>query len=356
MEVYQVQIDLGMTFETALEMYKDVLDVKPSGKVKTGFYVQRRRKICKVFLIIHAGDHGDKCIIVRPNVGRRVRTRQYIASRIRYGEYEPVSESEAKTIWDKEFVLADLPFSEYYQSGCNGRHTTHHVITGSVIPILSKMLSGLSSWDDDQQFRVVRVETQSDHKSTNVVVDIDAMEEQQKAAASNFDVIEVGLGVSYKVKSLGAVLRGLLHKQDGDKWIVEFATGRKLKLSVDQVRDGRKLFEKEVSNLINLNMPRADAVSISELAGSSSFTKIHQPILAEWDDKSKKYEMIFEEHYQDKVPNTLVGIEFSKVNMEDNLMLWESVLRNLSRKLLSEGVEPAHRLRNLEMNKFAIGN
>ena len=155
------------------------------------------------------------------------------------------------------------------------------------------------------------------------------------------------------MKSLGAVLRGLLHKQDGDKWIVEFATGRKLKLSVDQVRDGRKLFEKEVSNLINLNMPRPDAVSISELAGSSFFTKVHQPILAEWDDKSKKYEMIFEEHYQDKVPNTLVGIEFSKVNMEDDLKLWESVLRNLSRKLLSEGVEPAHQLRNLEMNKLA---
>lgn len=55
------------------------------------------------------------------------------------------------------------------------------------------------------------------------------------------------------------------------------------------------------------------------------------------------YEELFEEHYEGSVPDTLIGIEFSdKRGLEDDdgLMLWESVLRNLSLKMLESGAKP----------------
>ena len=55
------------------------------------------------------------------------------------------------------------------------------------------------------------------------------------------------------------------------------------------------------------------------------------------------YEQLFEEHYQGSVPDTLIGIEFSNrrgLEDEDGLVLWESVLRNLSAKLLEAGAKP----------------
>ena len=97
-----------MDFETSLGVFKDS-ETQAGKKFQTGFYIQRRMD--KVFLIVNAG-LSDKIIVYRPNVGRRVLTRQYITSRIRYGEYSPVDEAEAKDIWDKEFELADCPFEE----------------------------------------------------------------------------------------------------------------------------------------------------------------------------------------------------------------------------------------------------
>jgi len=359
--VYGVRIDQGLNFETALEMFTDEQDANHGGRVQTGFYLQQGRglvKSPKVYLIIIAGQ-GDKCIVVRPNLGRRALTRQYVQRKIRYGEYSPIDEAEAKDIWDKEFELADCPFSEEYQLGCKGRHDTRHVFTGTIIPILNKMLAGVAEFDEEV-FRVVRVETskkldQEDlsMKAKSLDVDVDSME-QPNEATSDIGPIEIGQGVAFEMnKTLGCILRGSVIREDGEKWIVSFSNGRKLRMNTDNVKSARKLFDKEVASLVKVNVTKADASSLSELmAVGASLAKVRQPILAEGVDETEKYEMVFEEHYQDKVPDTIIGIEFSsKVrDMENGLMLWESVLRNLAKNLLLEGVESARQLHNMEMD------
>ena len=107
-QIYQVQVDQGLSFETALEIYRKEQGAN-DGKVKTGFYLQEKRGRERIYLIINA---GDKCIAVRPNVGRRVITKGHIMSKIRYGEYTKASEIEAKDMWNQEFDLADIPSTE----------------------------------------------------------------------------------------------------------------------------------------------------------------------------------------------------------------------------------------------------
>lgn len=79
---------------------------------------------------------------------------------------------------------------------------------------------------------------------------------------------------------------------------------------------------------------------------------VRTPILGEGhDEETDKYEMLFEVEAVGDTPSTIVGIEFlSRHVMEDDLMLWESVLRNLAQKLLVEGVESARQLfRSMEV-------
>jgi len=55
------------------------------------------------------------------------------------------------------------------------------------------------------------------------------------------------------------------------------------------------------------------------------------------------HEQLFEEHYhQSSLRNSIIGIEFSdkRGRKRSSLMLWESVLRNLSMKLFAEGAKP----------------
>jgi len=80
-------------------------------KFESGFYRQERRSSTKVYLILNAGP-SDKCVVVRPNHGRRVMTRAYIASRITFGQYKQIDEEEAMVLWDEEFKASDIPFTE----------------------------------------------------------------------------------------------------------------------------------------------------------------------------------------------------------------------------------------------------
>ena len=84
---------------------------KRGSKFESGFYLQDRRTSTKVYLILNAGP-SDKCVVVRPNLGRRVMTRSYITSRIKFGEYKKIEEDDARVLWDEEFEAADIPFTE----------------------------------------------------------------------------------------------------------------------------------------------------------------------------------------------------------------------------------------------------
>jgi hypothetical protein len=224
------------------------------------------------------------------------------------------------------------------------------------------MLSCIPSYDNQQLFSVVRVE------ATNAVavgqveivesLDVDEMtssfEEEEEASD-----IEIGQGVALEMKSFGSsVLRGIIvgEHEDG-KWIVEFTNMRKFKLSEQQVVAARNLFEKEVANLVEANMPKVDAMlSMSETTLGASSVKVRKPVLTDASEiNTDMHEQLFEEHHQGPLPNTIIGAEFSDrrgLEDEDGLMLWESVLRNLSIKLLSGGAKPIC----MELAKLAIND
>ena len=123
-------------------------------------------------------------------------------------------------------------------------------------------------------------------------------------------------------------------------------------MTENQIIDARKLFEKEVASLVEVGMTKVDATSISPTVVASCKTS-RQPVLAEGEDVAEKHEMLFEQQFQGDIPATLVGIEFSKLEVTDHdMMVWESVLRDLARKLVDEGAATARQLYNREMGVF----
>ena len=76
-------------------------------------------------------------------------------------------------------------------------------------------------------------------------------------------------------------------------------------------------------------------------------TKARNPILVEEAIDTEEYETLFEHSFEDDLPRTLVGIEFSSSEFfaeGASLPMWLSVLRDLSKKLLEEGTETAHQI------------
>lgn len=209
------------------------------------------------------------------------------------------------------------------------------------------MLSCIPSYDDQQLFSVVRVESTSTHGEVEMIYSLEEEATASSFEVTEFDEIETGQGVALQMTSIGSsVLRGRIVKEHEDgKWVAEFSNKRKFKLSEKQVIAARKLFEDEVASLVEANVPQIDAMSsMSETTRGSSSLKVQKPILPNVSEiNTDMYEQLFEEHYQGSVPDTLIGIEFSNrrgLEDEDGLVLWESVLRNLSVKLLEEGAKP----------------
>ena len=111
---FEVKIDQGISFEMTLEDFKDELSASQEGIIQTGFYIQkiwRQDGTSKVCLIINPG-RSDKCVVVRPNLGRRVMTKRHVSNKIRYQDYIPIDQSEARTLWSQEFEKANRPSSE----------------------------------------------------------------------------------------------------------------------------------------------------------------------------------------------------------------------------------------------------
>ena len=213
------------------------------------------------------------------------------------------------------------------------------------------MLAGITEdWDDRQQFKVVRVETISTKEqaaeTSEVDIDIDSMVSNSSEDLIDLESpIEVGQGVAYEMKNTGTILRGKILKtgrEDG-KFVVGFSNGRKLKMKESHIHSARELFAKEVKLLTDVGMSNANSSSIEMVTQIDQ--NVRTPILGEGQDETDKYEMLFEVEAVGDTPSTIVGIEFlSRHVMEDDLMLWESVLRNLAQKLLVEGVESARQL------------
>lgn len=139
-----------------------------------------------------------------------------------------------------------------------------------------------------------------------------------------------------------------------------YSDGKKLKMNADQVNKARKLFEKQANALVSCGMPRVDAckpLDIHTAAGMNVKSKVRQPVLGNGEDEDpENYEAIFEEKYDGKMPDAIVGLMFTNklVSASDRngniieLPLHEKVLMNISSRLISEGVESARQLYNLE--------
>ena len=69
----------------------------------------------KVILIINPGDHSDKCVFIRPNVGRSSRTKNSIRALISEHKITFIGARQAMEIWEEEFQLADCNSQENYQ-------------------------------------------------------------------------------------------------------------------------------------------------------------------------------------------------------------------------------------------------
>lgn len=213
---------------------------------------------------------------------------------------------------------------------------------------MNKMLACVP--DSENAFRVVRVET-TKPSASSFAIDEDETVDELEDEAPTADFVECGQGVAHEMKNVGSsILRGsVIRRHEDGKWVVGFSDGRKFKMTEFQVKAARQLFQKEVASLVSTGMARVDASNVHDKSvETSSKKKALKPILAEGTAETvEEYERLFEEVYEGAVPDTIVGIEFSNTEvMEDGLILWESVLRNLARKLLLEGAKPLHQLQD----------
>mmetsp|Transcript_16796 Transcript_16796/g.34995 ORF Transcript_16796/g.34995 Transcript_16796/m.34995 type:complete len:223 (+) Transcript_16796:2772-3440(+) len=123
-------------------------------------------------------------------------------------------------------------------------------------------------------------------------------------------------------------------------------TVKKMKMDSYQAKHARRLFEKEVKNLIRIGVPAMDASSLDEYTTGASIakTRVRHPVLGAGEESDKDHcERIFEDEFDGEIPKSLVGFEFHDEEALDAL------LQRLATKLISEGVETARDLRNLEM-------
>ena len=94
----------------------------------------------------------------------------------------------------------------------------------------------------------------------------------------------------------------------------KFSDGNKRKMDAAQVTKARRLFEKEANRLVASGMPRVDVCnSLDEFtsAGLNVKSKIRKPILGDGEDQDpENHELIFEEHFDGKVPDAIVGLMF----------------------------------------------
>ncbi len=138
--VYKVSVDRGLSSETALQLYQEALSLNDENgseargrqPIKTGFYMDDRQtyKVPKMFLIINQGSANKSCIIVRPNDGKTTWANGTVRDRLYAGyRFKPCNDvDDALKKWTREFNMADVPYSQWYQQSCRGRHVEREYV------------------------------------------------------------------------------------------------------------------------------------------------------------------------------------------------------------------------------------
>ena len=132
-------------------------------------------------------------------------------------------------------------------------------------------------------------------------------------------------------------------------------------MSLDEVNNARQLFDTEWTKLVvDAEVPKAMASSndIYTSVRSGTQNTSRRPVLpAGEENTTEEYEKIFEEEYDGKVPDVLVGIEFPKStkmiwseSAQNQIAVpnWQFVLRRLAERLLEVGTLSSRGLLELE--------
>lgn len=137
--LYKIALDKGMASTTALKLYDDAKahdnDADSNSRIKSGFYADKRTtygfKVPRMFLIINQGKTSNKCVVVRPNEGKKIWLKNNVRDKLLNGGSRLsrcTNIDWAIATWDREFNMANIPSSETYQRFCNGRHVERESI------------------------------------------------------------------------------------------------------------------------------------------------------------------------------------------------------------------------------------
>ena len=202
-QLYTVQADTGISATEAQKMLEDHLEgtnvddqeqeeerdspgvrrgfgmnSASAWTIKSGFYIDDRdifKETPKVFLILadpETAKLSGKVTQVRPNTGAVQVKAHEVEDRIRYKRTLKPCKTKAQLeralkVWTTEFDLADIPYEDTYQFSCPGRKKESRVLTGAIVPLLTKvmvLLDATPTGDDTVRSKnmpkVVRVETE----------------------------------------------------------------------------------------------------------------------------------------------------------------------------------------------------
>lgn len=285
--LFKVIVDRGTSYETALKLYEEAKSVDTTAgssatttnpgsggglfssvdrrEVASGFYRDNRidkfKEVPRMFLIINQGMTSNKCVIVRPNDGKKIYPKKWVWKTLLHGACQLsrcTDLHQAEETWKKEFLLADLPSSKRYQQCCYGRHDKRYIWSGSVVPILNKILvsanpSTLLAENGSTMPSIVRVEPSSEApqpqaETVNLRLDND---EDVINASPGTGNLAVGQKVAHEM--LGScILRGVITERKGnlfETFAARFSDGSIMEMGIEEAKKARQLFEAELEKL-----------------------------------------------------------------------------------------------------------
>ena len=351
--------------------------------IKSGFYIDDRdifKETPKVFLILadpETAKLSGKVTQVRPNTGVSLLKSYDIEEKIRYKRTLKFCNTKAQLegalkVWTTEFDLADIPYEETYQFSCPGRKKESRVLTGAVVPLLTKVMVLLdanpSGGDDKAKSKnmpkVVRVETEkvddegddeegedgasetSDDGEESKMSSTDSEEEDSvkspggKEEAMATDIVlsgegDINAGIARKIDGQGIMRGRICHfKADEDAeeddealkvsgtYFVELSSGEKLQWDVDRTLEGRNLYEDEIKKLLECNMSEQVARSFQSNKAASAAdhpSLVGKPIITNVDDDND-VEGFLEQRYEIELssaslPKSIIGLELPNRNL-----------------------------------------
>jgi len=368
--VYSVEIDQGMSSDTALKLYDEAIQADDSrGQIKTGFYIDRRTlfKQCPpVYLIISMGRTSPNAVVVRPNNGRNCHNIPWIKDRF----IQPSSRCDdlvkVRQMWDREFALADTDSDNAYQMWSFGRQRKPiYIFGGQIVPVINKLLTATLPRRNDPYAisisskemtlpKIVRIEIGSIDEVTegsgaSTVLSPDVPDDDVNVDVAN-EPPAVGQKVARKIHG-GTIFRGqIVECTSNNSYVTEFTDGKRIEMDGEELRESKKLFAAELMKLTKANVSKTDAASTKVYASDLAKTATQaRPLWTETDDIPDDCERAYEVEFVGDVPKLFIGLEFpekkeAKSWNYEMLQLWKYVLRNLAERNLEDGIETPAKL------------